>query len=74
VGAEFLRHYLEAIRGAACIPANRGDLALLLRVYLLEKVIYELGYELNNRPKWVSIPLRGIVDLLGAAPVQGERS
>jgi maltose alpha-D-glucosyltransferase/alpha-amylase len=33
-------------------------------VYLLEKAIYELGYELNNRPSWVGIPLGGISQLL----------
>jgi maltose alpha-D-glucosyltransferase/alpha-amylase len=36
----------------------------MLRVFLLEKAIYELGYELNNRPDWVMIPLRGIKDLM----------
>jgi maltose alpha-D-glucosyltransferase/alpha-amylase len=33
---------------------------LLIRTFLLEKAIYELGYELNGRPDWVIIPLRGI--------------
>ncbi len=32
----------------------------LLQVHLLEKAVYELGYELNNRPDWVAIPLEGI--------------
>jgi maltose alpha-D-glucosyltransferase/alpha-amylase len=36
----------------------------LLEVYLLAKAIYELGYELNNRPDWVGIPLEGISSLL----------
>jgi maltose alpha-D-glucosyltransferase/alpha-amylase len=36
----------------------------MLRVFLLEKAIYELGYELNNRPDWVMIPLQGIKDLM----------
>jgi predicted trehalose synthase len=31
---------------------------------MLEKMMYELGYEMNNRPDWVRIPLRGIVELL----------
>ena len=48
------------------VPADRDDLALLLDTSLLEKAIYELAYELNNRPDWVAIPLRGIRDLLDA--------
>jgi len=36
----------------------------LLRVYVLGKAIYELGYELNNRPQWVHLPLAGIRQLL----------
>jgi predicted trehalose synthase len=40
-----------------------------LDAHLLEKAIYELGYELNNRPDWIRIPLQGILDLIG---VQGE--
>ena len=34
---------------------------------MLQKVLYELSYELNNRPDWVSIPLRGLLDLFGNA-------
>ncbi|MEM7109005.1 MAG: putative maltokinase, partial [Bacteroidota bacterium] len=37
---------------------------ILMRTYLLEKAIYELGYELNSRPEWVIIPLRGIKYLI----------
>jgi maltose alpha-D-glucosyltransferase/alpha-amylase len=36
----------------------------MLDVYMLEKAIYELGYELNNRPDWVSVPIEGILTLL----------
>jgi maltose alpha-D-glucosyltransferase/alpha-amylase len=39
-------------------------LEIVLRAYLLEKAVYELGYELNNRPDWVQIPLEGILHLL----------
>jgi maltose alpha-D-glucosyltransferase / alpha-amylase len=35
----------------------------MLDIYLLEKAAYELGYELNNRPDWVSVPLEGILEL-----------
>jgi maltose alpha-D-glucosyltransferase/alpha-amylase len=38
---------------------------MLIRIYLLEKAIYELGYELNGRPDWVIVPLRGIEYLIG---------
>ena len=36
----------------------------MLRIFLLEKAVYELGYEINNRPDWVMIPLRGIRQIL----------
>jgi maltose alpha-D-glucosyltransferase/alpha-amylase len=35
-----------------------------MTTFLLEKAIYELNYELNNRPGWVMIPLRGIKELM----------
>lgn len=37
---------------------------MLLGAFLLEKAIYEVGYELNNRPDWLTIPLRGVQQLL----------
>jgi len=63
--ASFLRGYLEASEGAAFLPEADEELEGLLTVYLLEKAIYELGYELNNRPDWVHLPLAGISQLLG---------
>jgi maltose alpha-D-glucosyltransferase / alpha-amylase len=65
VSATFLKTYLEVSSGQQFIPASREELELLLDVYLLNKAIYELGYELNNRPTWVRIPLEGISQLLG---------
>jgi maltose alpha-D-glucosyltransferase / alpha-amylase len=59
--AEFLRAYRETSRGAAFLPPEREAFGLLLDAYLLDKVLYELLYELNNRPAWVQIPLRGIL-------------
>ncbi|MFH0997499.1 MAG: maltose alpha-D-glucosyltransferase [Pseudomonadota bacterium] len=65
VSAEFLKSYLQEAGGSRFIPGNRNELRVLLGVLLLEKAIYELSYELNNRPEWVGIPLRGIRQLLG---------
>jgi maltose alpha-D-glucosyltransferase / alpha-amylase len=67
VSATFLKTYLEVAGNAIFIPKVEEELALLLDVYLLDKAIYELGYELNNRPTWVRIPLDGISQLLNSS-------
>jgi maltose alpha-D-glucosyltransferase / alpha-amylase len=67
VSATFLKTYLEVARDAIFIPQEREELSLLLDGYLLDKAVYELGYELNNRPTWVRIPLDGISQLLQSA-------
>ena len=64
VSATFLKTYLEVSGNSNFIPRDREELALLLDLYLLDKAVYELGYELNNRPSWVRIPLDGISQLL----------
>ncbi len=46
------------------MPQTPADLELQLTTMLLEKALYELRYELNSRPDWVDIPLRGIRDLV----------
>jgi len=53
----FLGAYLDKM-GAGQKLSFEDD--ILIRTYLIEKAIYELGYELNGRPDWVIIPLRGI--------------
>ena len=62
----FLASYLKSVAGASFIPADQLETDLMLHTFMLDKAIYELGYELNNRPEWVSIPLRAIVELLAA--------
>jgi maltose alpha-D-glucosyltransferase/alpha-amylase len=62
----FLHSYLAATDGADFIPPNEEDFQVLLEAYLLDKAVYEIGYELNNRPSWVVIPIRGIKHILGA--------
>jgi maltose alpha-D-glucosyltransferase/alpha-amylase len=64
--AAFLGGYLRAAAGAAHLPAAREELSAILDASLLEKALYELAYELNNRPDWVHIPLRGILQLMMA--------
>ena len=61
----FLRSYLETVANSRILPSDKSALSVLLDAYLLDKAIYELGCELNNRPQWVSIPLKGIEDLIG---------
>jgi maltose alpha-D-glucosyltransferase/alpha-amylase len=67
--AQFLAGYLERARGTGVrfVPKSDADLELLLEFLLLEKCIYEIGYEINNRPEWVDIPLRGLLALMGPA-------
>ncbi len=64
VSVVFLKAYLYRAGSAPFLPESREELRVLLDVHLLEKAIYELGYELNNRPDWVSIPLVGILQLV----------
>jgi maltose alpha-D-glucosyltransferase/alpha-amylase len=58
---------LKTTTGAIFIPKNTDDLQIMLEAYLLDKVVYEIGYELNNRPDWVVIPIRGIKHILRSA-------
>jgi maltose alpha-D-glucosyltransferase/alpha-amylase len=63
----FLQSYLAATDGSEFIPSDENDFQILLEAYLLDKAVYEVGYELNNRPSWVVIPIRGIKHILGAS-------
>jgi len=65
VSAIFLKAYRSVASRALFVPRTREELQILLDAYLLEKAVYELGYELNNRPDWVRIPLQGILHLVG---------
>jgi trehalose synthase-fused probable maltokinase len=63
--AAFLKAYLVIAEGAHFWPRAEADAAILLEAYVLEKALYELMYELNNRPDWAIIPLRGLLEVLG---------
>ena len=54
---------MTAVQGADILPP-RETTERLLRIFELEKAVYELRYELGNRPDWVSIPVAGILRML----------
>jgi maltose alpha-D-glucosyltransferase/alpha-amylase len=60
----FLAAYAAATAGSG-LYASFEDVAGLLKLFELEKVLYELRYEVNNRPNWVHVPLGGVLGLLG---------
>jgi maltose alpha-D-glucosyltransferase/alpha-amylase len=62
--ASFLRGYREATAGQPFLPSDDADWAVLLDALLLQKAFYELDYELNNRPDWLTTPLEGISAIL----------
>ncbi len=60
----FLNSYLTTTAEMSFVPPNHDDLEVFLEAYLLDKAVYEIGYELNSRPDWVVIPIRGIKHIL----------
>lgn len=64
VSRYFLDAYLHTVAGQPFLPPDDEGIQLLLRIYILEKAIYEMGYELNSRPDWLRIPLRGVLDAM----------
>ena len=66
----FLRGYLQTAGKAPFVPQDSAELRTMLGAFTMEKAVYELGYELNNRPEWLFVPLRGIASLLGPPPAQ----
>jgi maltose alpha-D-glucosyltransferase / alpha-amylase len=71
VSATYLKEYLELAGQGTFLPSEKAELQVLLDALVLEKAVYELGYELNNRPDWVKLPLRGIHQLLESLRPEG---
>lgn len=62
----FLDGYLDTV-DAVLLPAGDAAIGRLLAMFELEKAVYELRYELDNRPEWIEIPVAGIGRLLDTA-------
>jgi len=64
VSAVYLKSYLQFMADTPILPQSREGMKVILDAYLLDKAIYEVNYELNNRPDWVGLPLQGILQML----------
>jgi maltose alpha-D-glucosyltransferase/alpha-amylase len=73
VRGAFLEAYDEAARGSG-LYASFEEIQGLIQLFELEKALYELRYEINNRPGWARIPLEGILALAGLARAEGSGS
>jgi maltokinase len=60
----FTETYLQELGPEQKLFANKAELNFLFLLHLLEKAIYELGYELNGRPEWIKIPLKGVQQVI----------
>jgi len=64
----FLRAYDEATRDGGLYGGSFADVQGLIELFELEKALYELRYEIGNRPAWIDVPLQGVLALCGLAP------
>jgi maltose alpha-D-glucosyltransferase/alpha-amylase len=60
----FRAAYRKAMRGCVAYPTSKNQARRILAFFILEKAIYEVSYELANRPGWVDIPLKGVLGIL----------
>ncbi|MBF0347025.1 MAG: maltose alpha-D-glucosyltransferase [Magnetococcales bacterium] len=60
----FLQSYRQSIMGLPAVPFDAGEMDRLIQFFVIEKALYEMRYEMNNRPEWLSIPLSGLLQTL----------
>ncbi len=63
-GRAFLEAYLDTAADLPGIPESRQETMRVIRLFMLEKALYELGYEAANRPDWLGVPIEGVLALL----------
>jgi maltose alpha-D-glucosyltransferase/alpha-amylase len=61
----YLKGYLESAGHAPFIPKTDDELRIQIDAFVMDKAIYEVNYELDNRPDWLLIPLLSIGQMLG---------
>ena len=61
----FLEEYRAAVGDCPSWPADPAEADALVRLFVIQKLFYEVGYEAANRPTWLRIPVRGILELFG---------
>jgi maltose alpha-D-glucosyltransferase / alpha-amylase len=66
----FLAAYAEIAQGGAAWVGDDATRTSLLRLQLLSKALYEIGYEADNRPDWIEIPVRGVLGILNGEVVR----
>lgn len=66
VSDAFFAAWREGVAGSPAAPADDREARALLDLFVIEKAVYEVGYELDHRPTWVSIPIEGLLSLLEA--------
>ncbi len=71
VSGLFLSAYLETVDDKSFVPRTKDALKGILNVFLLEKAVYEVNYEINNRPDWLTIPISGLEFTLSQAEAEG---
>jgi maltose alpha-D-glucosyltransferase / alpha-amylase len=68
VSATFLGHYFEIAGDGPLLPETLDERRRMLHAHLLDKAMYEVAYELDNRPDWLDVPIQGLLDLLDEGP------
>jgi maltose alpha-D-glucosyltransferase / alpha-amylase len=67
ISNKFIEAYIESSSDSSYLPKEQEQVEALLNVFILEKAVYEIGYEINNRPEWTLIPLRSLVEIVNRA-------
>jgi maltose alpha-D-glucosyltransferase/alpha-amylase len=62
IRGSFSEGYVEDERNTALYPEDKRQARRLIELFSLERALHETRHELNNRPTWVSIPIKGIID------------